>query len=129
MAFGDLPVIDWARFAQARSQVGSGFLRVLGYLRDDGSKSLGAIEDALRGRNPMAMIGPADLLKTDAIQVGALSVAELAEDVEYAARDCVEWHQSPDGMVEQVLALRSAFDQTVILMDREVNPLSVRRTA
>ncbi len=123
------PIIDWARFAQARAQVGSGFLRVLGYLRDDGAKSLGAIEDALRAHNPMAIIGPADLLKTDAMQIGALTLAELAEDVEFAARDCVEWHQSPDGMVEQVLSLRAAFDETVALMDREVNPLAIRRTA
>jgi histidine phosphotransfer protein HptB len=120
-------VIDWARFAQARSQLGSNFVRVIGYFKEDGVKSVTAIEDGMRALNPIAMVGPADLLKMDAMQIGALSVAELAEDVEFAARDCVEWHQSPESLIENVIQLRVALEGTLEQLDREVSPLVARR--
>jgi histidine phosphotransfer protein HptB len=120
-------VIDWARFAQARSQLGSNFVRVIGYFREDGAKSVSAIEEGMRALNPIAMVGPADLLKMDAMQIGALSVAELAEDVEYAARDCVEWQQSPETLLGNVMQLRAVLEETLEQLDREVNPLVARR--
>jgi histidine phosphotransfer protein HptB len=120
-------VIDWARFAQARSQLGSNFVRVIDYFREDGTKSVTAIEDGMRALNPIAMVGPADLLKMDAMQIGALSVAELAEDVEHAARDCIEWQQSPADLLHNVVQLRSVLEGTLEQLDREVNPLLVRR--
>jgi histidine phosphotransfer protein HptB len=126
MAQASEVIIDWARFAQARTQLGSNFVRVIGYFREDGIKSVTAIEDAMRALNAVSMIGPADLLKMDAMQIGALSVAELAEDLEFAARDCVEWHQSPDTMLEQVLQLRITLEATLEQLDREVNPLIAR---
>jgi histidine phosphotransfer protein HptB len=126
MAQASEVIIDWARFAQARTQLGSNFVRVIGYFREDGLKSVKAIEDAMRALNAVSMIGPADLLKMDAMQIGALSVAELAEDLEFAARDCVEWHQTPDNMIEQVLQLRSILETTLDQLDREVNPLVAR---
>ena len=122
-------VIDWERFGQARTHLGVRFLRVIGYFRDDGAKSVATIEDSLRAGDAIGMIGPADLLKADALQIGALSVAELAEDVEFAARDCVEWRQSPEVLLEQVMLLRRHFSDTVAQLDREVSPLMARRTA
>jgi hypothetical protein len=120
--------VDWARFAQARQQLGDNFLRLMGYFRDDGAKSVSAIEQAMRDRNPAAVIGPADLLKNDALQMGALAVAELAEDLEFGARDCVEWHQDPEILIEPVLQLRSMFESTIAQMETRINPLSQRRT-
>jgi histidine phosphotransfer protein HptB len=120
-------IVDWARFTQARSALGENFLRAVGFFREDGAKSIATIEGALRLRNPIAIIGPADLLKADALQIGALSVAELAEDVEFGARDCVEWHQASDLLLEPVLALRAAFDDTLLQLERETNPLVMRR--
>ncbi len=120
-------IIDWERFAQARSVLGSNFLRAIGFFREDGAKSLATIEGALRLRNPIALIGPADLLKADALQIGALTVAELAEDVEFGARDCVEWHQAPDVLLEPVMALRAAFEDSLRQLERDVNPLVMRR--
>jgi hypothetical protein len=78
-------------------------------------------------RNPIEVIAPADLLKADALQIGALSVAELAEDVEFGARDCVEWHQTSDILLEPVIALRAAFEDTLEQLQRDVNPLVMRR--
>jgi histidine phosphotransfer protein HptB len=120
-------VVDWARFAQSRTQLGPRFLRVINYFREDGGKSIAAIEASLRVRNPIGMIGPADLLKNDALQIGALSVAEIAEDIEFAARDCVEWRQAPDALLESVMALKAHFAETLTLLDREVNPLLAKR--
>ncbi len=120
-------IVDWERFAQARAHLGNNFLRVIGYFQEDGKKSIDAIETALRTRNPIAVIGPADVLKSDALQIGALSLAELAEDIEFSARDCVELHQAPDGLLEQVLLLRALFTQTLEQLEREVNPLLIRR--
>lgn len=120
-------IVDWERFAQARAQLGGKLVRVVGYFRDDGKKSVEAIEAALRTRNAINIIGPADLLKTDAMQIGALTVAELAEDIEFGARDCVEWHQSPDSLIATVMQLRGVFEESLAQLEREVNPLVVRR--
>ncbi len=120
-------IVDWERFAQAKAHLGSNFLRVVGYFQQDGKQSIDAIENALRARNAVAMIAPADVLKNDALQLGAISVAELAEDVEFAARDCLEWHQAPDTLVEPIMQLREAFAGTLAQLEREVNPLSNRQ--
>ena len=120
-------LVDWARFAQARAALGSNFARLLAYFREDGGKSITFIEEAMRAHDPIGMISPADLLKSEAVQMGALGLAELAEAIEYEARDCLELHLSPDTMVESVVALRVAFNAVVEQFDRETNPLMVRR--
>jgi histidine phosphotransfer protein HptB len=119
--------VDWARFAQARSATGGNFARLLGYFREDGDKSVRAIENALRAHDPIGMIGPADLLKSEALQMGALGLAELAETIEFEARDCVEMHLAPDTLLESVVALRHAFNAVQAQFDRETNPLMVRK--
>ena len=43
-------LVDWTAFAQARSELGAGFVRILGYFREDGVKSVAAIEEAMRAR-------------------------------------------------------------------------------
>ncbi len=119
--------VDWARFAESRSALGSNFARLLGYFREDGDKSVSAIEVALRAHDAIGMIGPADLLKTEAIQMGALGLAELAEAIEFEARDCVELHLAPDTLLESVVALREGFLAVVEQFDRETNPLMMRK--
>ncbi len=119
--------VDWARFAQARRAKGGNFARLLGYFREDGDKSVAAIENALRAHDPIGMIGPADLLKSEAMQMGALGLAELAESIEFEARDCVELHLSPDVLLESVVSLREAFTSVVGQFDAETNPLMVRK--
>ena len=41
-------LIDWAVFGETRNLLGAGFMRVLGYFREDGTKSVAAIEEAMR---------------------------------------------------------------------------------
>lgn len=122
-------VVDWARYAQARERLGGDFWRVMGYLREDGNKAVSLIEDAVRADDPVALIGPAELLKSEAVHMGALGVAEIAEEIELQARDCVEWHQSPEMLVADVVRLRSVFEETVGLFEREASPLLKRNPA
>jgi histidine phosphotransfer protein HptB len=118
--------IDWRQFEAARSALGANFWRALIYLRDEGTRAIGAIEVALRGHDAVAMIGPSELLKSEALQMGAIAVAELAEDIEMQARDCVEWHQSPDTLIAEVVQLRAAFEATVAALQKHISPLQVR---
>lgn len=120
-------VVDWARFSEARERLGGNFWRVMGYLREDGNKAVSMIEDALRSDDPVALIGPAELLKSEAVHLGALGVATIAEEIELSARDCVEWHQSPEMLVEDVVRLRSTFEETVALFEKEASPLLTRK--
>lgn len=123
----DTAAVDWTRFDQARISLGVNLLRVLNYFREDGGKAVTAIENAMRMKDSVAMIGPADVLRSEAVQIGAQGVAELAEEIEFQARDCLEWHQSPDSLLEQVVQLRAVFNETVAAFDNETNPLSVRK--
>jgi|CXWL01.1.fsa_nt_gi hypothetical protein len=120
-------LVDWTRFEHARASLGPNFFRVLNYFRDDGGKAVTSIEQAMRAHDAIAMIGPADLIKSEAEQMGAVGVAELAEEIEVQARDCVEWHQPPDSLLEVVVRLRVLFDETVAAFDEETNPLLVRK--
>ncbi len=122
----DTDLVDWTRFDQARASLGVRLFRHLGYLREDGAKAVTQIEDAMRAGDAVSLVNPADLLKAEAYQIGALGVAALAEEIEVQARDCIEWRQAPDNILEAVVQLRDVFDRTVKLIDKETNPLMVR---
>ena len=70
MSFEGSTLIDWPAYAKARAELGAGFVRILGYFREDGVKSVKAIEDAMRAGNAAAMIIPAHTLKGEARQLG-----------------------------------------------------------
>lgn len=120
-------LIDWDAFAAARAELGAGFVRILGYFQEDGTKSVEAIEVAMRAHNAAAMVIPAHTLKGEARQFGATPLAEAAEVIEVIARQCVETRDSPDEALETVAALRALFDDTLTLLLREANPLVERR--
>lgn len=119
--------IDWDKFAGARGALGSDFVRILGYFREDGEKSIAALEVAMRSRSAVAMILPAHTLKGEARQFGADGVGDLAEFIEGHARDCVERHDEPDLALAAVVKLRPVFQGTMDAFGRETNPLVERR--
>lgn len=129
MSFEGSTLVDWTAFAQARAELGSGFVRILGYFREDGVKSVAAIEAAVRSNSAVAMVIPAHTLKGEARQFGAEPLAEIAETIEVFARDCVERQDTPELAVQHVVKLRPLFDQTLALLEREANPLVQRRPA
>jgi len=123
---GEQDIVDWVHFERGRSELGPGFIRILSYFREDGTKSLGQIEQAMREQNTAALVIPAHTLKGEARQLGAEPLAKVAELIETTARFCVETHRFPDELVPQVVELRRLFEQTVELFDKATNPLLQR---
>jgi HPt (histidine-containing phosphotransfer) domain-containing protein len=112
-------LVNWSDFSQARSQLGSEFVRILGYFREDGVKSIETIEEAMRRQDAAALVRPAHTLKGEALQFGAEPLGLLAEHIEYVARRCVETREAPEELIESVVRLRPLFDETFTVFDRE----------
>ncbi|QNM84098.1 Hpt domain-containing protein [Sphingomonas sabuli] len=119
-------MVDWVHFERSRSELGVGFIKILSYFREDGTKSVGTIEQAMRDQNTAALVIPAHTLKGEARQLGAEPLAEVAELIESTARFCIESRRFPDELVPQVVELRQLFNQTVELFDKATNPLLSR---
>ena len=119
-------IIDWAYFEKTRSEMGPGFIRVLSYFHEDGVKSIGQIEDAMRQQNTVGLVIPAHTLKGEARQFGANPLAEVAELIESTARLCIESKRFPDELVKDVVELRRLFEETIKLFDKATNPLLSR---
>jgi histidine phosphotransfer protein HptB len=121
--------VDWVYFEKSRTELGSGFIKILSYFKEDGVKSIGQIEDAMREQNTTALVMPAHTLKGEARQLGAEPLAKIAELIETTARFCIESHRFPDELVPQVVELRKLFDQTIELFEKATNPLVSRTPA
>jgi HPt (histidine-containing phosphotransfer) domain-containing protein len=119
-------IVDWAHFEKSRSELGPGFIRILSYFREDGTKSIAQIEDAMREENTAALVLPAHTLKGESRQLGAEPIAKIAELIETTARFCVENGRFPDELVPQVVELRHLFNETVAAFDKATNPLVSR---
>jgi HPt (histidine-containing phosphotransfer) domain-containing protein len=119
--------INWTVFGETRSALGDAFVRILGYFREDGIKSVAEIENAMRDRNSAKLILPAHTLKGEGYQFGAEKLAELAEEIEVAARHYVEIQQDPSELLEKVVQLRPLFERTLAALESEVSPLVERR--
>lgn len=128
MSYEDAPVINWSTFAEARATLGGDFVRILGYFREDGVKSVEAIETAMREGSATRLVLPAHTLKSEAHQFGAERLGLLAEEIEMVARHCVETHQAPDELLEHVVGLRELYEASLGLLEKEANPLVERRT-
>ena len=125
----DADIVDWVHFEKSRAELGSGFIRILGYYREDGAKSIAAIETAMRERNTVALVIPAHTLKGESRQFGAGPVADVAEKIEDLARSSIETHSFPDELIPDVVELRRLFNQTIDMFDKAVNPLLSRAPA
>ncbi|MEY3939837.1 MAG: hypothetical protein RLZZ604_297 [Pseudomonadota bacterium] len=120
-------LIDWKAFGETRNLLGAGFVRILGYFLEDGTKSVAAIEEAMRLKDSAKLVMPAHTLKGEAWQFGANRLALLAEEIEVAARHYVEIQIDPSELVEKVVHLRPLFEATVLALEAETSPLVERR--
>lgn len=127
VSFDESNLIDRAIFARSRAELGTGFVRILGYFREDGVKSVAAIETAMRAQSATGMVIPAHTLKGEARQFGAEPLGAIAERIETIARDCVENRDTPDAALADIVALRPLFEKTLSILEREANPLVERR--
>lgn len=122
-------IVDWKIFSRTRTELGSGFVRILGYFREDGEKSIAKIEDAMQRKDATGLVIPAHTLKSEARQFGAEPLGELAEQIEFAARRAIESRLFPDDLLPAVARLRPLYRRTMELFDKESNPLVERRPA
>ena len=121
-------LIDWTVFGETRTLLGAGFMRILGYFREDGTKSVAAIEEAMRLKDSAKLVIPAHTLKGEAWQFGGHRLALLAEEIEVAARHYVEIRIDPSELVEKVVRLRPMFEATLEALESETSPLVERRS-
>ena len=119
-------VVDWVYFEKSRAELGPGFIRILGYFREDGEKSVAKIEQAMHEQNTVELVIPAHTLKGESRQFGAEPLAEVAERIENVARSCIETHRFPDELIPDVVELRRMFNLTVEMFDKATNPLMTR---
>jgi HPt (histidine-containing phosphotransfer) domain-containing protein len=121
-----IAIVDPSVFARVRGELGGGFVRALGYFRDDGRRSILLIEEAMRAGSAAALVNPAHMLKGEALHLGAHSLAALAEHIEETARRCVEDREAPNELVGDVVRLRPLFEATLALFDRDGQSASRR---
>ena len=116
--------IDVATLDALRLALGPDFARQLGFFREDGAKSLVAIEEAVRARSAIAMVRPAYSLGEDASEFGAVRLAALVARIEAAARGGVADGTFPLEAVEDVLKLRSTFNAALAALMAETSTAS-----
>jgi len=122
-------LVDWVEFGRMRTELGADFVRILGYFREDGEKSVARIEQAMHRRDAAALVLPAHTMKTEARQFGAAPLGELAEEIEHAGRRALESRLFPDDVLPQVARLRPLYLETMGQLVAETNPLVARRRA
>lgn len=120
-------LIDWIVCTETRLALGANFVRILGYFREDGTQSVRKIEDAMRAQDPVAMVDAAHSLKGESLQFGALRLSETAETIEMTARACVEHHETPEEVLELVVALRPMFEETLAILEQDASPVVQQR--
>ena len=62
MTDDQIDLVDWMYFEKSRAELGGGFIRILTYFREDGFKSVAAIEAAMHEQNSAALVIPAHTL-------------------------------------------------------------------
>jgi HPt (histidine-containing phosphotransfer) domain-containing protein len=116
------PHINRETLSALRAELGAHFPRILSYFAEDGVKSLDQIEDAVRTRDPVAMVRPAHTLKGESLQFGAEALGYCAERVEMAARRGVEEHAFPDDIIPDAESMRGLFEQALAALRHEAAP-------
>jgi histidine phosphotransfer protein HptB len=119
-------LVDWMHFEKTRAELGPGFIRILGYFREDGAKSVLQVEAAMREQNTVGLVIPAHTLKGEARQFGAGMLADCAELIEDSARISIETQCFPNELVADVVKLRQYWTRTIELFDKATNPLLTR---
>ena len=129
MADASGALVDWVEFGRMRTELGADFIRILGYFREDGAKSVERIEQAMHRRDAAGLVIPAHTMKTEARQFGAYQLGDVAEEIEHAGRRALESRLFPDQLLPQVAALRPLYLRTLALFEQETNPLVARDPA
>jgi len=90
--------IDWARFALVRDYADRRMPRLLQYFEEDAGAALRSARSAHDGGHLFVMIGHLEQLRRDSVQLGALGVAQIAEEIETQVRDVLDFGDCPAGV-------------------------------
>lgn len=116
------PLIDESGLALAQRELGEALPRILGYFREDGAGSVGAIEAAMHNHDAAAMVRPAHTMKSEARQFGGEALADLSQHLEMTARRCIEERVPlPDDLLDDVHSMRSLFQDTIAFLARVID--------
>ncbi|MGE4409719.1 MAG: Hpt domain-containing protein [Sphingobium sp.] len=125
----DAELIDRQDYERARLQLGASFQRILGYFREDGIRSVAAVEQAMRDRNAASLVIPAHTLKGESRQFGSRALGDLAERIEMGARQCVEHRTGPEELIGDVADLRACFERTLAELEYHAGPAALPRAS
>jgi|JI6StandDraft_1071083.scaffolds.fasta_scaffold30428_2 hypothetical protein len=114
-------LIDWARFHLVRDYADRRIVRLISYFREDAETCLAAADKAARAGNLRAMIGQLEALRRDAMQLGALGLAELAESIEHEARDILDHGMTDFALPPGLPALSRALQDTLGALEAEIS--------
>lgn len=110
-------LIEWSEFTNAYRELGDAFPRILQYYREDGFRSVDAVERAMDAGDAAALVIPAHTLKGESRQFGAKAMGDISETIEMAARDCVEFHRPPTAIRTEVELYRICFTRTLVAIE------------
>ena len=114
--------IDWARFQMVRSYADRRIARLVGYFREDAEQHLAQADRAARDGNLRAMIGQLEALRRDAIQIGALGLAEMAEGIEQEVRDILDHGLTDFALPPGLPALSRMIQDTLAALEADISP-------
>jgi HPt (histidine-containing phosphotransfer) domain-containing protein len=110
----ETPVLDRAVLDELRESVGDdeSFIADLAatYV-EEGSGHFAAMDAAAAAGDASAIVRPAHTLKSSSAALGAMRLAQIARDIEFAGRE-----GNASGLVERVAAARAAWDETLAEM-------------
>jgi len=95
---------------------GQDFQRLVGYFGDDGARGITAIEAAHASGDAVALVDPAHKLKSEARQLGARRLGDIAAEIERTARRCIEQQVQPGTIDQEIALLRVCFAQTLAIL-------------
>ena len=114
-------IVDWVHFERSRSELGPGFIRILSYFREDGTKSVAEIEQAMLAEPGVASVHDLHVWTISdgfvAMSGHVRSNGRSTEDVLHDLRAMLHERFGIDHMTLQVEAVDHADDGSCCILD------------
>jgi len=105
------PILDPSVLAELRESVGDDdafIAELVSTYVAEGRDHFAAMDAAVAARDAGAAVRPAHTLKSSSAALGAMRLAQIAREIEFAGRE-----GDATGLAERVAAARAAWDETV----------------
>ncbi|PZQ46649.1 MAG: hypothetical protein DI551_04675 [Micavibrio aeruginosavorus] len=113
---GIVSLLERDAYEEAKALLKDKFDFLLGCYIDDVESYIREIQDALANADMEAVIRPAHTIKSTSKRMGAMQLAELAKDIESAAREATEQQngefQASEDLLESIRKMPDLFDRT-----------------